>query len=153
MLQGQKAAWQMWRCPMKIRAAENHALVTVLMLVFPILAWLHPGCWNIIQVAGTLPRLRRTVDGRYPKQPPGINGINYLSTGAGFLSSAVFMSLRYQNLSLCAAVDNTTNIKHDDDDDDDTKLESRLHTGFVFCFFHEFHSGRLRTGWRIYTTR
>ena len=36
-----------------------------------------------------------TVDGRNPKQPPGMyktpvnNGINYLSTGAGFLPSTV----------------------------------------------------------------
>lgn len=115
VLQGQKTAWQMWRCPMKIRAAENHALVTVLMLVFPILAWLHPGSWNITQVETT------------------------------------WMSFRYQKtLSLCAAVDNTTNIKHDNDDD--TKLESRLHTGLLFCFFHEFHFGRWTIGWRIYTT-
>ena len=62
MLQGQKTAWQMWRCPMKIRAAENHALVTVPMLVFPILAWFHPGSWYIIQVETTW------MSFRYPKK-------------------------------------------------------------------------------------
>ena len=37
-----------------------------------------------------------TVDGRNPKQPPGMyknpvnNGINYISTGAGFLPSTVY---------------------------------------------------------------
>ena len=61
--------------------------------------------------------MKPTVDGRNPKQPPGMcsfpvnNGMNYLSSGAGFLPSTVWQK-QPTNVFLCFLIEFITASQH-----------------------------------------